>query len=342
MSDILIRPQELRQTAEQLQAYAKKIDAALQAIDNDMLSLKRDNFLGNRANAVQAHYAPKREALLKAKEIVSHFAEDLRNTATRFEQADSKKENALFVQDPFDKSDIDINDVDQGLLGDCYLIASIAAIAQQRPDLIRQMIRDNGDGTYTVTLYIKNKFLGFERTGFTKNEYTITIDGSEYARLGDEIGMEQEVWVQIIEKAYAQMHGTYQDIEGGLPHNALEILTGIDSRDYSPASVSIQDLASHLEKGEAVTVSSLHDYKLGNIDIPDASDSAPLYQNNTLFTNHAYTVTSVDVVNGTVTVRNPWGFNYESPENPSGDAYVTLTFSEFQTNFSGVTINPLH
>lgn len=88
MSDILIRPQELRQTAEQLQAYAKKIDVALQAIDNDMLSLKRDNFLGNRANTVQAHYAPKREALLKAKEIVSHFAEDLKDTATRFEAAD--------------------------------------------------------------------------------------------------------------------------------------------------------------------------------------------------------------------------------------------------------------
>lgn len=88
MSQILVRPQELRQTSEQLQVAARKIDAALQSIDNDMLSLKRDNFLGNRANTVQAHYAPKREALLKAKEIVSHFAEDLRNTAIRFEQAD--------------------------------------------------------------------------------------------------------------------------------------------------------------------------------------------------------------------------------------------------------------
>lgn len=91
MSQILVHPQELRQAAEGLQAYAKKIDVALQAIDNDMLSLKRDNFLGNRANAVQVYYAPKREALLKAKEIVSHFSEDLRNTATRFEQADNAK-----------------------------------------------------------------------------------------------------------------------------------------------------------------------------------------------------------------------------------------------------------
>ena len=88
MVDILIRPAELRQISEQLKSGAKKIDTALQAIDNDILSLKGDQFLGNRANAVQAHYAPKREALLKAKEIVVHFAKDLQYAAVRFEQAD--------------------------------------------------------------------------------------------------------------------------------------------------------------------------------------------------------------------------------------------------------------
>ncbi|MBL8092503.1 MAG: hypothetical protein JNJ43_19370, partial [Anaerolineales bacterium] len=62
MPQILIRPQELRQASEQLQATAKKIDVALKAIDQEILSLKGDKFLGNRANAVQAHYAPKREA----------------------------------------------------------------------------------------------------------------------------------------------------------------------------------------------------------------------------------------------------------------------------------------
>jgi len=88
MPQILIRPQELRQASEQLQATAKKIDVALKAIDQEILSLKGDKFLGNRANAVQAHYAPKREALLKAKSIIVHFSEDMRSAATRFEQAD--------------------------------------------------------------------------------------------------------------------------------------------------------------------------------------------------------------------------------------------------------------
>lgn len=88
MVDILVRPTELRQISEQLRSSAKKISATLQAIDNDILSLKNDKFLGNRANAVQAHYAPKREALLKAKDIISHFSDDLQTAASNFEQAD--------------------------------------------------------------------------------------------------------------------------------------------------------------------------------------------------------------------------------------------------------------
>lgn len=88
MTEILVRTPELRQASEQLKASAKKIGIALQAIDNDIRALKGEKFLGNRASAVQAHYAPKRESLLKAQNIVAHFAEDLQAVAGRFENAD--------------------------------------------------------------------------------------------------------------------------------------------------------------------------------------------------------------------------------------------------------------
>jgi hypothetical protein len=45
------------------------------------------------------------------------------------------------------------DDVRQGAIGDCWLVASMAALAQQRPDLVEDMIRLNDNGTYTVTLY---------------------------------------------------------------------------------------------------------------------------------------------------------------------------------------------
>src|SRR5690606_36561200 len=66
-----------------------------------------------------------------------------------------------FLSGGGDSNDIDPNDVSQGQLGDCYFIASLAAIARQNPDLIREMIRDNGDGTYTITFHEQKEFWEF-------------------------------------------------------------------------------------------------------------------------------------------------------------------------------------
>lgn len=96
MTDILVRPPELRQISEQLRSCAQKIGIALQAIDGNILLLKGDKFLGNRADMVQSHYVPKRDALLKAKNIVSHFADDLQRAATVFESADRGQFTSLF------------------------------------------------------------------------------------------------------------------------------------------------------------------------------------------------------------------------------------------------------
>jgi uncharacterized protein YukE len=116
MVDILVRPPELRQISEQLRSSAKKIGMALQAIDNDILSLKGDQFLGNRANSVQAHYAPKRDALLKAQEIVFHFSGDLTIAADEFEKADRSGGSYHFYEQPggFDWGEFGKDEVKNG------------------------------------------------------------------------------------------------------------------------------------------------------------------------------------------------------------------------------------
>lgn len=90
MTQILVQPPELRQTAEQLRSHAQKIDQALKEIDADIRSLRGHHFLGHRSDAVQAQYAPKRDALLNAKQMVIHFAEELTTAASVFEKADSE------------------------------------------------------------------------------------------------------------------------------------------------------------------------------------------------------------------------------------------------------------
>lgn len=248
-----------------------------------------------------------------------------------------------FVQGRGDGADIDPNDVHQGNLGDCYLMASMAAIAQQNPDAIRRMIRDNGDGTYTVTLYRNSQPLRFWQPEYEPVEVTVTpefptVDGDPiFAQPGDGSGAQQELWTLLVEKAYAQQRGGYQNAESGWGHMALGTLTGVESEWYAPSSMSVHELASQFDQGHAITVSSLADLSVdvgGETvwDIPDASDVHPLFQSDVLFERHEYYVTGVNPEAGTVSIRNPWGSHL--PE-------IDLSFDDFQTAFRRVSINPI-
>ena len=149
MRDILVHPVELRQISEQLKANAKKIDAALQAIDIDILSLKGDKFLGNRANAVQTNYSPKREALLKANNIVIHFANELLSAANVFENADKNAPSGVGGYGP--PSGIDWGEVlkDQIKNGSQYLIELLKEIGGLSPveETVLKLIKNYLEGT---------------------------------------------------------------------------------------------------------------------------------------------------------------------------------------------------
>jgi uncharacterized protein YukE len=88
MTTILVRPTELRQASQSLCGQAQKIAQAMETIDAQMRALKNQKFLGNRANVLQVRYEPKRDALLRTRELIVRFANDLEQAASRFEQAD--------------------------------------------------------------------------------------------------------------------------------------------------------------------------------------------------------------------------------------------------------------
>ncbi len=65
-----------------------------------------------------------------------------------------------FVKGEGDESDIDPNDVKQVHLGDCYFLASMAAVARANPELIRKLIRQIDAHHYEVTLYAGDRSAG--------------------------------------------------------------------------------------------------------------------------------------------------------------------------------------
>ena len=226
----------------------------------------------------------------------------------------------LFLKGEDDNA-IHPSDIDQQGLGDCYLLASLAEIAQQNPELIRDIIRPNENGTFTVTFYDDG-----DPVEIVVGPHIPATDGStEFAGPGDVPDGETnpELWVMLIEKAYAQYHGSYGEIEGGFTNEALEHLTGSSSDRSDPDDVSIESLRDALDGGSAVTVETLSS---------DDGEKKQLYEDSELYASHAYYVTDVDTEAGTVTIRNPWGTS-------EGD--TVLTFEEFQTNLNAVVVNDL-
>jgi hypothetical protein len=231
--------------------------------------------------------------------------------------------------------DIHPNDVKQGYIGDCYFMASLAAIAHNDPEAIKDMIRDNGDGTYTVTFYEKKSLFDFSGPDYKPAEVTVDADfpmkngSSVFAGEGDN---GNEIWVMLMEKAYAQYNKDYSKIEGGWPDKAMQELTGIKSETISADKMDIDTLAELFGQGKALTAATKHDWKLGPIDIPDSTDSNPIFQNRILYTDHAYCISDVDQNAGTVTLQNPWGWT---------NSGIVLSFQDFQKSFSQIAINSI-
>lgn len=210
--------------------------------------------------------------------------------------------NVLFLQESGDATAISVSDINQGQIGDCYVLASIGELALFHPTFISNMIHDNGDGTYTVALWTatNGSLPTFGTTAFAAA--SVTVD-SNFLSIGVNNGATQgvgggqkEVWVQVLEKAVAVLGGGYQSIAyGGNPCIALEELTGCTATWLSPRSVTLTQVQSYIAAG----------YEL----VFDTASTSNLPYN--LVSSHAYMFQSLSTINGVtyVNLLNPWGMN---------------------------------
>ena len=122
---------------------------------------------------------------------------------------------------------IEIDDVKQGSIGDCYFITSLANLCKY-PNKIKKMFKQttkNEKGFYEIELYIDGK-----------NQIVIVDDylpaykktkKACYAK-----PCKNQIWVMLLEKAWAKINGGYLNIISGKPYEALEFLTGRGSIFY--------------------------------------------------------------------------------------------------------------
>jgi hypothetical protein len=147
----------------------------------------------------------------------------VKKSAVRHEEVDASQ--PLFTGVPT------IEDIRQGNIGDCYLMAALGAVVQRNPATIYNMMRDNRNGTVTVRLYKPP-------TADTGAAQTVDIRVNK-SLIDDGRRSRGALWVPIIEKAYAVLgqgpgatikSASYQALgSGDDPGVALRILTGVSS-----------------------------------------------------------------------------------------------------------------
>ena len=248
--------------------------------------------------------------------------------------ADPAAKMTPFVKGATDKAAVDPNDVAQGSLGNCYFIASMVAVARANPDAIKQLIRSRGDGTYDVTLYVRDSAYGSPKavTQVVDPRMPLGPSGSPlYAKVGDQKNGTTEIWSSLLEKRLAMQKGSYDKISGGniakdgfAFAGATELLTG--KRESYRATTGMKEddvlleIAAALEGKKPVTVDSK--------DMTATPDLAKEAEAHNVYGNHAYAPSKVDLEARTIDLTNPWG----------SDHVTGLSVKDFLRFYRGVRV----
>jgi hypothetical protein len=204
-------------------------------------------------------------------------------------------------------------DVNQGHLGDCWFVATLAEVALQNPAAIESMITNNGNGTYGVRFFVDG----------TPEYVTVNDDlptastplwanGSSLEFANGANG--EPSWAELVEKAFAQLnaepnavHGelglainAYEGIAGGWPQDALAEITDQDSITFHARQLvsNAATIGAAFESGEEVELST---------------GTLPKGFHGDLVQHHVFEVIGYSAGTETFTLHNPWGSASSQP-----------------------------
>jgi hypothetical protein len=285
-----------------------------------------------------------------------HFFEQYADLASLTKAQPAKEKHPLYGDG--DKS-ICPKAVVQGGVNDCFFFAPLAAVANARPDLIKNAIKQNTDGSFDVT---------FPKAIDHKPVHVPPLTEQELLDYGHETASGK--WPAVMEKAfgiYLRDHPserekyvpkkeepgalraawnwltsdeTSNDVQKladlGKSPPVLALLTG-----YEPGGRSLGPQQSATEVGKDLSEAFTTERKLPVVAGIAAGNQIALAQG--LRPEHDYTVLGYE--NGVVTLRDPTG---QTAKNDSGkaiaskDGVFTMTVQDFTKSFNELVIDQMH
>ena len=218
------------------------------------------------------------------------------------------------------ENEISVDDIKQGGLGDCYFLSSISALAKY-PKIIDGIFKSEGlksNGYYEIILYIDGK-----PQIVIIDDYIPVYKSSKQPCFARPNG--NEIWVMLLEKAWAKVNGGYLNIIGGNQYESLQALTGFCSQVFDVLNYRGDDLESYQQNiFKAIEISSQHECLM-----TCATDSNTAIERVGLVASHAYTllgykgITSNGKTVHLLQIRNPhsegeWNGDWSDSSNKWG------------------------
>lgn len=204
-------------------------------------------------------------------------------------------------------SNIDAADIKQRALGDCYFLSTLAALTEYPLRVLRLFAHP--DSTPHGCYLVKVCDMGEWKEIVVDDLFPCKTENSGPVFT---IGNDNELWVLLLEKAWAKIYGSYASIEAGLTREALHDLTGAPTEYFN-----IQPEARCPENEDA-WAALMNGEKNNYIMTAGSDDLSGDGQDNItkigLVGSHAYSLLSCHEVTHPnrgrvrlVKLRNPWG-----------------------------------
>ena len=243
-----------------------------------------------------------------------------------FEDVEWKRASELSEQPQLFTEGATRFDINQGELGDCWLLAAIANLTidqklfSQVVPLEDQSFEENYAGIFHFRFYQYGNWVDV-----VVDDYLPTRDGSLIFMRSDD---PNEFWTALMEKAYAKLYGSYQALDLGITLDAMVDFTGGvgESFDLNDALVDIfKIMLKASDRGSLMSCSMNPDPEILEARTDDG-----------LIRGHAYSITKVvkfeatEGVHSLVRIRNPWGNDAEwnGPWSDGSDEWSMISEEE--------------
>ena len=239
---------------------------------------------------------------------------------------------------------LDLASFKQGEVGNCYFISAISSLCRQ-PFMIYRLFPSktvSPAGYYEVILFIQGELkIIIVDDYFPVNKITNKLVFGQTTK--------SEIWFLLLEKAWAKVNGSYEQMRSGHDSFAFKALTGFTTDLlFSSEDDAFNQIKSQLNKGFIACCSSY-------VSREDEKEIG-------LFSNHSYTLVDAIEIQGKngerrqfIQIRNPWGnsewtgsfsngsmeviFNgAKVPMRTKECGWFFIPFTEFKDFFNSITI----